>query len=139
MTYKRFDHLCEDAEMIRRSVFMDEQGFKNEIDDTDNTAVHIVLYDGTDPAAVCRYFKDGDCYHIGRVAVMKSYRGRGIGKVIMDAAENEIRKDGGVKVVISAQTRARDFYEKCGYTAFGEIYLDEFCPHIGMYKNLKGL
>ena len=43
---------------------------------------------------------------------------------------------GGEKVVISAQCQARAFYEKLGYTAFGEEYLDEYCPHIDMEKKL---
>lgn len=140
MTYKKYEYLCGDAEYIRKTVFMKEQGFRNEIDDTDKTAVHLVFYDGEKPAAVCRYFADKNksgVFHIGRVAVLKEFRGGSIGRAVMEAAENEIIKDGGTKVIISAQIRVSGFYAKCGYTAFGEEYLDEFCPHISMVKEFS--
>ena len=31
----------------------------------------------------------------------------------------------------------KDFYKKLGYTEIGEIYKEEFCPHIKMFKDLK--
>ena len=46
MTFRIYDKLCEDAKQIRTEVFVAEQGFETEFDDTDSKARHIVGYDG---------------------------------------------------------------------------------------------
>ncbi|MBR1681505.1 GNAT family N-acetyltransferase [bacterium] len=84
----------------------------------------------------CRYFKEGENYHIGRVAIIKEYRGQGLGKKIMQIAENEIAQAGGQKIEVSAQVRVSEFYEKLGYKKIGDIYFDEYCEHIRMVKEL---
>lgn len=55
---------------------------------------------------------------------------------MLDAAEDNIRRDGGKSVMLSAQVRVGGFYEKQGYKKQGMVYLDEDCPHIWMKKNL---
>ena len=75
-------------------------------------------------------------YHIGRVAVRKKFRGRALGRAVMEALEREARVRGGEKIVLSAQLRAAGFYERLGYHRVGEVYLDESCPHIRMEKPL---
>ena len=139
MITKRFTSLPDDARRIRTEVFVEEQGFKVEFDETDNTAVHLVMYDGDTAAAVCRYFfdKDHGCFMIGRVAVSKQYRGKHLGSEIMKEAEKFIVADGGTTLAVSAQCRVREFYEKLGYTACSAEYLDEYCPHILMSKNVQ--
>ncbi len=137
---KKYDYLCDAAADIRSSVFVDEQGFKNEFDNIDNKAIHLVLYINNMPAAVCRYFYDNlrrDIFHIGRVAVMKEFRGMKIGEKIMQAAEAEIKKDGGKFILLSAQARVREFYNKIGYIQEGEEYYDEHCPHVKMKKSIE--
>lgn len=138
MEYKIFKELPENAKLIRETVFVKEQGFKEEFDSVDLIATHIVIYNDGKPAAVGRYFNEGNSptYHIGRVAVMKEYRGLGYGKDIMDIAEKHIKAEGGEKIEVSAQLQAKPFYEKCGYTAVGDIYYDEHCKHILMFKNI---
>lgn len=138
MEYKIFKELPENAKLIRETVFVKEQGFKEEFDSVDLIATHIVIYSDGKPAAVGRYFNEGNSptYHIGRVAVMKEYRGLGYGKDIMDIAEKHIKAEGGEKIEVSAQLQAKPFYEKCGYTAVGDIYYDEHCKHILMFKNI---
>lgn len=137
MEYKIYDILPDEAKEIRTKVFVEEQGFKEEFDTTDNYAKHIVLYcDGT-AVAVGRFFTDDKkTYHIGRIAVLKEFRKYGYGKVLMDIAMKEIINLNGEKIELSAQLQAKTFYEKCGYIADGNIYYDEHCPHILMYKNL---
>lgn len=140
MNYKKFNLLCSDAKIVRQSVFVDEQGFKNEFDDIDKRAVHIVIYIQDKPAAACRYFRDDlnkEIFHIGRVAVLKEFRGMNLGRKVMVVAESEIRNSGGKEIVLSAQTRVKDFYAKLGYTQASREYYDEFCPHVNMRKALK--
>ena len=135
--YKKFIGLNDDIIKIRTTVFMEEQEFKDEFDETDNTCSHIVLYDNEKPVATCRYFQEGENYHIGRVAIIKEYRGQHLGNKIMQVAENEILKEGGKQIEVSAQVRVSAFYKKLGYNQVGEVYFDEYCEHIRMVKELN--
>lgn len=134
-----FDFLHEDAAFIREKVFREEQGFVNEFDDKDADAIHLVMYfDDGSPAAVCRIL-NGDtagCFILGRFAVLKEYRGRHLGALLITEAEKEIKRRCGTNVMLHAQTRAMEFYRKSGYTPYGEIEDDEGCPHIKMKKSL---
>ena len=134
--YQKFIGLNDDIIKIRTEVFIKEQGFKDEFDETDKTCSHIVLYDNEKPVATCRYFKEGEIYHIGRVAIIKEYRGKHLGNKIMQVAEDEIKKDGGKQIEVSAQVRVSNFYKKLGYNKIGNIYFDEYCEHIKMVKSL---
>lgn len=138
MKYKKLYELNPECRFIRMQVFGKEQGFQEEFDQIDDTAVHLCFYDGKMPFATCRYYKgitDGE-YIIGRVAVLRSHRGRHLGSDIMKIAEQEIFAEGGKKISLSAQLSAKVFYERNGYTAIGATYLDEYCPHIHMEKEL---
>lgn len=138
MDIKVYHTLHKDAVKIRKEVFMEEQGFHDEFDETDGNAVHLVLYIDQIPAATCRFFPgqtQGE-YIVGRIAVEKEFRGKHLGSRILSAAESEIRNSGGSTVRLHAQQQARPFYEKQGYTAFGEPDFEEDCPHIWMEKAL---
>ncbi|WP_101697426.1 GNAT family N-acetyltransferase [Clostridium minihomine] len=127
----------QDARAIRHSVFVEEQGFCNEFDEIDATAHHLVIYSGNTPMATGRVFQKADKqFTIGRVAVLKSYRGDGFGRIIMENLENQARVLGAETIVLSAQLHAKGFYEALGYQAQGEIYMDQHCPHITMEKSL---
>lgn len=136
MEYKNYVGLNQDIINIRTNVFINEQGFKNEFDEIDNICNHIVLYDDNKPIAVCRYFSKDNIYNIGRIAIIKDYRGKHLGNTILQIAENEIKKAGGKHIKISAQVRVKTFYEKNGFEEKGKVYLDEFCEHINMEKFL---
>ena len=140
MMYKKFTKLPPEAKKLREDIFVNEQHFKNEFDDIDNRAVHLVFYERDRSLAVCRYYRDETVsgkYILGRIAVAKDQRGRHIGKRLLDIAEKNIAAEGGHMIGLSAQVQARSFYEKSGYRAAGEVYLDEDCPHIYMEKNLN--
>lgn len=127
-----------DIKALRTEVFIDEQGFENEFDETDNKATHVLIYDGKTPIATGRlYSDDGQSYHIGRVCVKKEYRGKKLGRRVLSALEEDARKAGGSEVKLSAQCRAKEFYEKCGYTATDDQHDDEGVPHVTMIKKLR--
>ncbi len=136
MVIKIFDYLPEEARLIRTEVFIKEQGFKQEYDETDQTAWHLVGYVKDKPAAVCRFFwnQQKQSYVLGRLAVLQEYRGSNFGADMIKEAENRIRAMGGNSVYLHAQCRAGGFYEKQGYQKTGDIELEEGCPHIWMYK-----
>lgn len=133
------NQLPSDGKYIRETVFIKEQQFKDEFDDIDFKAIHLVCYEKDEPIATARVFSDEKSgeYHIGRIAVLKPYRGKGIGAKIIAYAENLVKTLGENSLSLSAQERASAFYEKQGYKKVGDIYYDEYCPHIFMTKNLK--
>lgn len=135
---KVFNNLSKDAIFVRQTVFVDEQGFKDEFDEIDKTAVHLVAYDGNKPIAVCRFFWSDEraSYLIGRLAVMKEYRGLQLGAKMIAKAEELIKEKGGKEVQLHSQKRATGFYEKQGYSICSEMEYEEYCPHYWMKKDL---
>ncbi len=128
---------CPDAKEIRQSIFVDEQHFKNEFDDIDARAYHVVAYNNKKPVATARFFTDEDeNYHIGRIAVRKNLRGHNMGRSIVSFCEERISDLHGRQIIISSQTRAKGFYLTLGYREYGEEYMDEHVPHISMKKVL---
>ena len=115
--WKTLQHPCE---RIRLMVFVAEQGVPKaeEIDDLDPVSTHFVAWDEHHMTLGCaRMTPDGK---IGRLAVLKPFRGRGVGRVLMEAVLNY------------AQTHARTFYEALGFKAEGDVFEECGIPHIKM-------
>lgn len=131
-------YLTDDGKNIREEVFVKEQKFVKEFDDIDNSALHIVMYDDSKAVACCRiYMGEGkDEYIAGRIAVIKEYRGKHFGQMIMSKIDETVKMLGGTKISLSAQVRAKGFYQALGYNQSGDIYYDEYCEHIHMEKSL---
>lgn len=127
----------EDAFYVRAMVFMVEQGFKNEYDDLDAKSWHVIVYDRDNPVGTGRVYQKKGQWHAGRICVMEDYRGRGVGKVIMQNLEAKVKELGGSSILLSAQLDKKGFYERNGFKAQGEVYNDEHCPHIDMLKEIK--
>lgn len=127
---------CPQAAEIRKAVFVEEQGFVNEFDNIDGEAYHALLSSGEKAIATGRLFKEHGEWHIGRVAVIKECRGKELGRKIIELLESKAAELGAQEVGLSAQVRVKGFYEKLGYQASGEEYLDEYCPHITMKKKI---
>lgn len=136
--FKTYHALPDDARVIRETVFINEQGFSDEFDETDAVAKHIVLYDEKGTAiGTVRYFKSGeDTYIIGRVAVLKEFRKNNYGAIMLQEAEEQIKACKGKKIRLAAQVQAKGFYEKSGYKDDGHEFMEEHCRHIWMEKEL---
>lgn len=131
----------EDAQKIRTAVFVEEQGYSAEMefDEEDAVAVHAVLYQDGEPAATGRMVDlGGGVFKPGRIAVMKDQRGTHLGEKVVAALMDEGIKRGAKEFYISAQTQARGFYEKLGFTCVdGAIeYPDGHIPHIDMIRTV---
>lgn len=130
--------LPEEARLLRTIIFIEEQGFVREFDDLDDTAVHIVAFDGDKPIGTCRYYPRPDgSYAIGRIAVAREYRGKGVGSALVLEAERRVALLGAKTTVVSAQLRAAGFYRSLGYTEQGSPYPEEHVPHILMVKGIE--
>ena len=131
---------CPQAADIRQEIFVEEQGFVVEFDEIDPIAWHLLLWqDGAALATGRIYPKEGEegTLIAGRIAVRKAARGSQLGRRVMECLEEQGRNMGFLRMELSAQVQARGFYEKLGYVARGEEYLDEHCPHITMSKALQ--
>lgn len=130
--------LPEEARLLRTLIFIEEQGFVREFDDLDDAAVHIVAFDGDKPIGTCRYYPRPDgSYAIGRIAVAREYRGKGVGSALVLEAERRVALLGAKTTVVSAQLRAAGFYRSLGYTEQGSPYPEEHVPHILMVKRIE--
>jgi predicted GNAT family N-acyltransferase len=121
---------------IRRTVFIDEQGVPEalEWDADDAGAMHLLALDGAGQAIGCaRLLPDG---HVGRMAVLPAWRGRGVGRALLAAAVAAARMHGHTMLHLSAQTHAADFYARAGFIAIGAEYEEAGIPHIAMQKRL---
>jgi predicted GNAT family N-acyltransferase len=129
--YENKDHY-DDVMYVREDVFIREQGFSTDKDEIDNHCTHILFLDDNKPFATGRIFnEDGDII-IGRVCVLEAYRGKGYGIKIIQELEKKAKERGATSTVLGAQCQAKEFYLKLGYEEFGDIYFDEYCPHIHM-------
>lgn len=137
MEIKVYEQLPVDAIEIRNEVFVKEQGFCEEFDELDKTALHLVGYKSGKSTATCRIInKNDDSYLIGRIAVRKENRGSGLGSEIIKAAEDIIKTNGGKEIYIHAQTRVIEFYQKLGYLPNGAPDEEEGCPHQMLIKKI---
>lgn len=123
---------------IRREVFVVEQNVPEELelDEHDETAVHLLLTSYELPIGTARLLIDGNHGKIGRVAILASQRGNGAGAVLMRGALDELRQRGVREVKLGSQVYAMGFYEKLGFVAYGPEYDDAGIPHRDMTLSL---
>ncbi|MFG2473291.1 GNAT family N-acetyltransferase [Streptomyces fagopyri] len=134
---------------VRKEVFVGEQGVSEDIeyDAYDAGALHVLAVrdDGTPlgtgrllygEAAAAKTGGDPSAGSLGRLAVKKEARGLGVGVALVGAIEDAARARGLTSVDLHAQTHALGFYERLGYVAYGEEFLDAGIDHRAMRKTL---
>jgi len=126
---------------LRSEVFVVEQDcVYQDIDNKDQTAIHLIYKKEDEIIAYTRIFKKGDYYEnpsIGRVVVSKNNRGKDLGKEIMLESmkyiSNNIKAE---KIELSAQMYLDTFYKDLGFYSKGQEYLEDGIPHQRMFFNL---
>jgi len=114
---------------VRFAVFVAEQGVPEDMeqDADDLTAWHGVAWDSAGSAiGTGRLLTDG---HIGRLAVLQTWRGRGVGTALMRSLLAQARVQKMAEVVLHAQTHALDFYTALGFTVASDEFLEAGIPH----------
>lgn len=127
-----WEDLYFDAQFVREEVFIKEQKVpaEIEIDSIDPVCLHVVVYnDENDPIGTGRLLPNN---HIGRLAVLKAYRGSGVGAVILEKLIQAAKKREVDEVALHAQLHAKNFYEKYGFIAEGDEFDEAGIPHIAM-------
>jgi predicted GNAT family N-acyltransferase len=126
---------------LRTRVFVEEQGVPPEVerDDADATAVHALSRDaaGRVVATGRLVVRDGRGV-IGRMAADRGSRGRGHGAAVLSELHRQAALRGLAEVELHAQVSARGFYERAGYTAVGDEYLEAGIVHVTMRRSLAG-
>jgi predicted GNAT family N-acyltransferase len=122
---------------VRYAVFVEEQGVPEELeqDEQDPLCRHALLLIDGQPVATGRLEADG---HIGRIAVVRSHRGKGLGSRIVTFLEDTAKAHGLRRVYLGAQLQAISFYEKLGYRCYGDEFMDAGIPHRHMEKWIQG-
>jgi predicted GNAT family N-acyltransferase len=128
--------LGDGARAVRQAVFVEEQKVPAHLewDERDEDCVQLLATDANGNAiGTGRLLADGA---IGRIAILGSYRGQGLGRAIMEALITEARRRGFAETYLTAQTQAKMFYEKLGFAVAGEEFLEAGIPHITMKRRL---
>lgn len=119
---------------LREAVFVREQQVPPEVerDEYDGTATHVVAVSQGDVVGVLRILFLPEHVKIGRVAVARIARGKGIATAMMRFAMDFARARGETRFYLTAQIDKLALYEKLGFTAFGEEFEDGGMPHLAM-------
>jgi predicted GNAT family N-acyltransferase len=128
----------DQALALREQVFCVEQGvpLAADQDGLDDLAVQIVVVESGRVIGTCRVLVEGDVGRLGRMAVEAGSRGRGLGAAILAAAERSARDAGAGLMRLHAQRYIEHLYAAAGYTPYGEPFVEEGIPHVGMEKRL---
>lgn len=118
----------------RVKVFVVEQDCPyQEIDDSDDNALHVILKDKEKIVAYTRIIEENTHISFGRVLVVEEYRKLNLGRDIVKRSIDEIKKKfPGEIIQISGQEHLKSFYESFGFVAVSEVYLEDGIPHMDM-------
>jgi predicted GNAT family N-acyltransferase len=121
---------------IRHRVFVHEQGVPAELeeDTADPTSLHLLAISGAHgPVGTGRLLPDG---HIGRIAVDRTFRGRGIGTALLKQLIAHAQMAGHEAAVLHAQCSVEGFYARFGFRAEGDVFEEAGIPHRRMRLRL---
>ena len=146
MNFKKFvqpysklnlDHF-HDIIALRIKIFVIEQDCPyQDLDGKDKLAHHLFYTNNEDEViAATRILPQNISYaevSIGRVVVDESYRGTGLGHLIMEESMNFVQDEfGQVDIRLSAQKHLENYYGKHGFKSTGKEYLEDGIPHVEM-------
>lgn len=120
-----------DLRAVRTTVFIKEQSVTPafEWDDIDHNAVHLLAMFNNQAIGCLRIIHYAK---IGRMAVLKPWRGLGVGKILLHEAIAICRAHGSKQIDLSAQTHAIHFYQQAGFQITSAEYTDVQIPHVDM-------
>ncbi len=128
----------EQALTLRHDVFCVEQGVPEheELDGRDHEGIHLVAMLDGEVVGTSRVLLVGSTAQFSRLAVRRAVRRRGIATALLALADDETRAAGGRRIVLHAQTYARQLYERAGYRTRGRVFIEANIQHVAMEKQL---
>jgi predicted GNAT family N-acyltransferase len=124
---------------VRRQVFVGEQGISEALvfDNNDRDALHVVVRHGKRAIGTARVrFLGNNEAKLERMAVIKDFRHKGVGRGIITFLDAELRDKQVQQVVIHAQEGAVEFYKSCGFKESGSPFWEANIKHIKMHKRI---
>lgn len=120
---------------IRKKVFVEEQSveIKLERDEYDFKSDHVLVYEDNIPVGTGRLIIKDQVYLIGRIAVLKEYRGKKYGDLIVRKLVDHGFRHGAKRIEVHSQLQVLEFYKTIGFIAFGHIYLESGIQHQSMF------
>jgi predicted GNAT family N-acyltransferase len=133
------------ATPVRFAVFVEEQHVPQavELDEHDATSLHALAWSsqnevvGTGRLLPSEHYAGRAVAHVGRMAVLSPWRGRGAGSAILRALVEAAQARGDTELVLSAQLHAIGFYRAHGFAEEGAVFLDAGIPHRAMRRRLR--
>jgi predicted GNAT family N-acyltransferase len=127
----------ESLKMIRQKVFIEEQKVTSQLewDGMDEEAIHFLAFKNEKAIGCARAFVIKNHMQLGRMAVLKAYRGESVGTALIEKVITTAKLNQLSAIYISAQCHAIDFYKKFGFEVTSDIYLDAEILHRDMKLN----
>lgn len=132
----RWQDEAPSLKIVRKAVFIEEQQVPEELewDEFDPVSTHVLAISPTkEPVGTARLLPDG---HIGRMAVLKAWRGRGIGSIMLQRLLDEAQHRGISETILNAQITAMAFYARFGFQVTGGEFIEAGIPHVKMFLKL---
>ncbi len=123
---------------LRHEVFCVEQGVpeRDELDGRDHEGIHLVAVRDGELLATCRIVLVGSTAQFSRLSVRREARRQGIATAMLAVADEESRAGGARRIVLHAQTYARELYDQAGYRPRGRVFWEAGIEHVAMEKLL---
>ena len=133
----KYEDLKTECNLIRYEVFVQEQNVPEniEIDERDEVCTHLILRINNNPIGTGRIDleKQGK---IGRLAIVKEFRNKGYGTLILNKLEEIARQNNLTSVWLNAQKASLNFYLKLGYQIISDEFIEANIIHLTMSKKL---
>ena len=139
--YKEYFGQNEDAFFVRKKVFMNECGVskESEYDGYDENAYQIVIYVDDMPAATGRMFLDNGLDHIGRICVLKEFRGKGLAELVVGLLLKKAQEDDTKKCYLTGRTYVLQLYRNFGFKEAGEPFIHDDMEQYSMYVSKEDI
>jgi predicted GNAT family N-acyltransferase len=121
---------------IRKIVFVDEQGCPPELEwENEDVSTHFLALSDQQPCGACRWRKTDKGYKLERFAVLKEFRGQGVGRALIATALDDLPSDAS-HIYLNSQLDAMSLYAKFGFVAEGEQFEEAGIQHFKMVKEV---
>lgn len=124
---------------IREIVFIKGQGVSKSIerDKYDKSATHVIAFYKGRPVGCARIVFFDKTVKVGRIAVLKQYRGKGFGIAITKFITNYCKRKRVKEIILHSQYYIKDLYKKLGFRIRGKPFMEAKMKHVEMYLRLS--
>lgn len=132
-----WDEMGEQARSVRMKVFVVEQGVPQDLewDSFDAASQHVLAVDTNgNSIGTGRLLPDG---HVGRMAVLPEWRGKGVGAAVLRKLMVSARENGVQHLALNAQIHAIPFYTRFGFVPVGSAFVEAGILHLAMICDLR--